>query len=129
MTAALFMLSAVAHHVMAAGMITDSGVTLQSRVAETAGQDMPAHHGMAADGMATHDTDAPCPMSSDCSSDMDMRAMACSVHCATVIGVLAEPVLVLVTTIAHRLDRPLGHALASLHGPPDSPPPKSSTLI
>jgi hypothetical protein len=123
MTAVLFLLSAVAHNVMAAGMVTDGGAVMQSHVADTAG------HTMAADHMAGHDADAPCPMSSDCSKGTDMRAMACSIHCATVLGVLVEPVRVTVTTVAHPLGWPLVHPLASLHGPPDSPPPKRPILI
>ena len=112
-TAAVLTLSAVAHHVVAAGMTAEPGMARQSQVTD----------------MASHDTDAPCPVSSDCSKDTDMRAMACFAHCTTVLGVLTQPFLIPVTAIAHPLDLPLMHPLASLHGPPDSPPPKSLILI
>jgi hypothetical protein len=123
MTAALFMLSAAAHHVMAAGMVMESGMTMPSQAT-----DMTAHD-MAVPDTAIHDTDAPCPMSSDCSKDTDMRAMACFAHCSTVLGVLAEPVRMNVAAVAHPLDWPLVRPLASLQGPPDSPPPKPLLLI
>jgi hypothetical protein len=113
MTAALFMLSAVGHHVAAAGMTADVGMAMQSQLAD----------------MAARDMDGPCPMSSDCSKDMDMQAMACFAHCATVLGVLTEPVLIPGTAMAHPLDWPPVHPLASLHGPPESPPPKPLILI
>jgi hypothetical protein len=119
LTAALFLLSAVTHHVMAAAMVLDSGMSMASQAADM------ADHVMAADHMAAHDADMPCPMSSDCSKDPDMRAMACFAHCATVLGVLADPARVVVTAAAHPLDLPLARPLVSLHGPPDSPPPKS----
>ena len=111
MTAALLVFSAVAHHAVAAGMSTESGMA------------MPA-----ASGMTAHDAGAPCPMSSDC-NDVSKQAMACFAHCATVVGVLAEPVLAPVTVIARPLGRPTIRPLTSLHGPPDSPPPKSRILI
>jgi len=117
------MLSAAAHHVMAAGMVMGSDAATQSHVTDM------ADHMTVADHMAGHDAGAPCPMSSDCSNDADMRAMACSVHCATVLGVLVEPGRVAVTSVTHPLDWPLVRPLASLHGPPDSPPPKRPILI
>jgi hypothetical protein len=109
LTAVLMMLSAVAHHSMAAGMSAEPGMAMPVQANE----------------MASHEMAAPCPMSSDCAKDMSMHAMACFAHCATVVGVLAEPILVPVMAIAHQLDLPLVRPLASMHGPPDSPPPKS----
>ena len=57
-----------------------------------------------------------------------MQAMACFAHCATVVGVLAEPILVPVAASLIRWICPAA-PLASLHGPPESHPPKSSILI
>lgn len=113
MTTAVLMLSAAAHPVAAAGMGAASDLAKQSQAT-----DMPAH-----------DADAPCPTSSDCSKDMDMRAMACFAHCAMVLGILAAPVLIPLTALAHPLDLPLARPLASLHAPPESPPPKLIPLI
>ena len=59
-TAALFLFSAVAHHVVAAGMSADAGMAMQATAAD----------------MASHDS-MPCPMSSDCSKDTSMMGMAC----------------------------------------------------
>jgi hypothetical protein len=113
-TAVLIILSAVVHHAVVAGMSAESGMAMSAQASE----------------MASHDAGAaPCPMSSDCAKDMSMHAMACFAHCATVVGVLGEPILVPVTAISHQLDLPLVRPLASLHGPPDSPPPKSPILI
>jgi hypothetical protein len=107
--AALITISAVAHRTMAAEMNAEPAMAMSAQAGE----------------MESHDMGAPCPMSSDCAKDMNMHAMACFAHCATVVGILAEPVLVPERMTAHRLDLPLVHTLASLHGPPDSPPPKS----
>jgi hypothetical protein len=113
MTAVLITVSAVAHQAMAAGMSGGPGMAMAVEASE----------------MASHDMAAPCPMSSDCAKDMSMHAMACFAHCATVVGVLAEPILVPVTAIADPMDLPLARPLASLHGPPESPPPKPSILV
>jgi hypothetical protein len=112
MIVAVLILSPVGHHVMAASMMAESGMTMQ--VHDTA--------------MGAHDADAPCPMSSDCATDTDMQAMACFAQCATAVGVLAEPALVSETAVAHPLDVLLVRPLVSLHGPPDSPPPKTIIL-
>jgi hypothetical protein len=107
-TAVLFMLSAVAHHVVAAGMSADAGMAMQATAAD----------------MASHDS-MPCPMSSDCSKDTSMMGMACAAHCATVLGILAEAVIISAFITGHRLDSAVASSLASLHGPPEPPPPKS----
>jgi hypothetical protein len=107
--AALFMISAVAHaygtSVMAGGMVTAPG----------------------ASGMASHDTSMPCAPS-DCSKDMLSHA-ACFAHCAVVVGIVAQSVTLSVSFARQRLDAPVIYALASVHGPPDPPPPKSNVLI
>lgn len=111
-TAALFVLSAVAHHAVAAGMSTESGMA------------MPA----TASGMASHDAGPPCPMSSDC-NDMSMQAMTCFAHCTTALGVLAESIVVPVTVIARPLGRPSIRPLTSLNGPPEPPPPRQAIVL
>jgi hypothetical protein len=78
----------------------------------------------AAAGMASHDDGMPCPMSSDCNSDVSMQAMACFAHCATVLGVLADWVVGLAEAIAHPMHLPVTPSLASLHGPPEPHPPR-----
>jgi hypothetical protein len=112
MLAAVLILSTVGHHVMAAGMAAEGRMAMQSQATD----------------MTVHDADAPCPMSSDCATDTDMQAMACFAQCATVVGVLAEPALVSGTAVAHPLGALLVRPLVSLHGPPDSPPPKTIIL-
>src|SRR5215207_7135629 len=107
-TAALFVFSAVAHHAVAAGMSSESGMAMPAATA-----DMASHDGM------------PCPSSSDCSNDMGMQAMACFTHCATVVGVLADWAAGSVATIGHATQLPVALALKSLHGPPEPHPPKS----
>lgn len=108
-TAALFLFSAVAHHVVATGMSTEAGMAMPVQAA----------------GMAEADSGMPCPMSSDCSKDTSMIGMACAAHCATVLGILAEAVIISVSITGHRLDSAVAFSLASLHGPPEPPPPKS----
>ena len=111
-TAALFMLSAVAHHAVAAGMTPEATMAMPTQAAD----------------MTSHDNGMPCPMSpmsADCSKDMSMPAMACFAHCATVLGILSEPAPMPVTAIAHSLKLPIVRPLAGLHGPPEPPPPKS----
>jgi hypothetical protein len=108
-TAALFLLSAVTQHLAAAGMVMDARMEMQAKAADMPSQDD-----------ATH-----CPASSDCS---DMH-MACFTHCATVLGILSEPVPVPISMIAHKLNLPAVHHLASLHGPPEPHPPKPLILI
>lgn len=108
-TAALFVFSAVAGHAAAAGV---------SAASEMA---MPAATG----DMASHDDGMPCHPSSDCSDRMNMQAMACFAHCATVLGVLADWVVDTEVTIAHPVQVPVAPALASLHGPPEPRPPRS----
>lgn len=107
-TATLFMFSAVAHHVLAAQM-------------------MPADIAMPAAmaSMASPDHEMPCSKPSDCAKDMTMKAMACFAHCAMVLGVLAESVVIPVSFVARPLALPAVHELASLHGPPEPHPPKS----
>ena len=107
-TAALFVFSAVAHHAVATGMSSELGVATPA-----AGDNMASHDGM------------PCPMSSDCSDGMGMQAMACFAHCARVLGVLADWVVDSEMTIAHLVRLPVVPPLASLHGPPEPPPPRS----
>jgi len=107
-TAALFVFSAVATHAVGSGMSTDAGMAMS----------------VAAD-MASHDDTMPCPFSSDCNNDMGMRAMACFAHCATVLGVLADWFVVSVATTAHPIHLAVTPPLASLHGPPEPPPPKT----
>jgi hypothetical protein len=107
-TAALFVLSAVAHHAAAAGMGMELGMA------------MPAATG----DMASHDDSMPCHPSSDCDR-MNMQAMACFAHCATVLGVLADVVVASAATIAQPVKPPVTPLLASLHGPPEPPPPRS----
>jgi len=104
-TAALFVFSAVAHHAVAAGI--GSGMAMPAATA-----DMASHDGM------------PCPMSSDCNSDMSMQAMACFAHCATVVGVLADWIVGSAATIAHPMQLPATEPLTSLHGPPEPHPPR-----
>ena len=106
-TAALFAFSAVAHHAVAAGIGTESGMAMPAIA------DMASHDGM------------PCPLSSDCNTDMGMQAMACFAHCATVLGVLADWVAGSAATIAHPMQLPVAPPLTSLHGPPEPHPPKS----
>lgn len=117
MTAALVMLSAVSQHAVAAGMATHAGMT-------TAGMTMAGMTSSQTADMAA-DADAPCPMSSECSPDDGLRAMACFAHCATVLGVLGAPVLVPVALVARLMQVPTIRPLASLHGPPEPHPPKS----
>jgi hypothetical protein len=107
-TAALFVFSAVAHHAVAAGIGTESGMAMPA-----ATTDMASHDGM------------PCPSSSDCNNDMSMRAMACFAHCATVLGVLADWAAGSAVRIGHATQLPVALALKSLHGPPEPHPPKS----
>ena len=107
-TAALFVLSAVAQHAFAAGMGAELGMVMSSEAA----------------GMASHDGSMPCPLSTDCNNDMSMQAMACFAHCATVLGVLADWVVDSLATIAHPMQASVSPPLASLHGPPEPPPPK-----
>jgi hypothetical protein len=107
-TAALFVFSAVAHHAVAAGMSSESGMAMSAATA-----DLASHDGM------------PCPSSSDCSNDMGMQAMACFAHCATVVGVLADWAADSAATIGHATQLPAAPALKSLHGPPEPHPPKS----
>ena len=105
MVAALFMLSAVAHHAMAAGMSAGAGMAMSA-----AGEHMASHDGM------------PCAPASQC-SDVDTHAIACMAHCAPVMAILAEPAFLRAMAIAYRLNAPVARALASLHGPPDPRPP------
>ena len=106
--AALFLFSALAHAYAATAMIREGG-----------GMTMP----IATSETASHEDGSPCPPS-DCSKDMPSH-LACFAHCATVIGILAEPVIISVSITGHRLDSPVVPSLASLHGPPEPPPPKS----
>jgi hypothetical protein len=112
-TAALFLLSAVAHHVAAAGIAAQASMDMQAASAA---------------GMASHDDATHCPPSSDCPRDMGMP-MACFAQCATVLGILSEPVLIPMSVIGHRLTLPVANPLGSLHGPPDPHPPKPLVLI
>ncbi|MBX9775037.1 MAG: hypothetical protein K2Y71_11570 [Xanthobacteraceae bacterium] len=105
-TVALMTISAAAHRAMAAEMNAEPAMAMSAQ----------------ASAMESHD--APCPMSSNCANDMNTHAMACFAHCASVVGVLAEPSLAPVTSVARPLERPLARSLASLHGPPDPHPPK-----
>ena len=73
--------------------------------------------------MGAHESNSYCPPS-DCSKDM-LAHLACFTHCATVLGILAEPVIIFVSITRHRLDSAVVQMLASLHGPPEPPPPKS----
>jgi hypothetical protein len=107
-TAALFVFSAVAHHAVAAGMSTESGMAMPAATA-----DMASHDGM------------PCPLSSDCNNDMSMQAMACFAHCGTVVGVLADWAVGSAATTAHSMQLPVTPPLTSLHGPPEPHPPRS----
>jgi hypothetical protein len=107
-TAALFVFSAVAHHAVAAGMSTESGMAMPAATA-----DMASHDGM------------PCPMSSDCNSDMGTQAMVCFAHCATVVGVLGDWIVGSAATVAHPMQLPATAALTSLHGPPEPYPPRA----
>jgi hypothetical protein len=106
--AALLVFSSVAHHAVAAGMSSESGMAMPAATA-----DMASHDGM------------PCPSSSDCSNDMGMHAMACFAHCSTVLGVLADWVAGSATTIARPMRLPATPPLTSLHRPPEPHPPKS----
>jgi hypothetical protein len=105
MVAALFMLSAVAHHAMAAAMSAGTGMT-----AATAGEHTASHDGM------------PCSPSLQC-SDVDVHAIACAAHCAPVMGIIAVPAFVRTMAISYQIKAPVARALASLHGPPDLRPP------
>jgi hypothetical protein len=109
-TAALFIVSAVTHQIVAAGMSTEAGMAMSA----------------AALGTASHDN-MPCPMSSDCSKDMNMPATACFAHCATVLGIVCEPVQVRISNDARNVPLPVMRRLASLHSPPEPPPPKRSS--
>jgi len=107
-TAVLFVFSAVAHNAVAAGMSKQSGMAMP----------------VAATDMASHDGGMPCPLSSDCANDMGMQAMACFAHCATVLGVLADCGFDPAATVTHPMQLAVTPPLASLHGPPEPPPPR-----
>jgi len=106
-TAALFVFSAVATHVVAAGAGAASEMA------------------MSAGDMASHDDGMPCQSSSDCGDRMNMQAMACFAHCATVLGVLADWVVDSEVTIARLVRLPVTLLLTSLHGLTEPPPPRS----
>jgi hypothetical protein len=107
-TAALFVFSAVAHAYGVSAMARDPGMA------------MPA---VASDVASHEDSGSHCPPS-DCSKNM-LSQLACFAHCATVFGIVAEPVTIPVSVAARRLDAAVLHSLASVHGPPEPPPPKS----
>jgi hypothetical protein len=112
-TAVLFVLSAIAQHVVAAGMAADGGMEMPATVSD----------------MPLHDDTTHCPMQSDCAKDMGMLTMACFAHCATVLGILSEPFAEPASIIGHKFNLSVMHPLASLHGPPEPHPPRPVILI
>jgi len=111
-TALLFLLSAVGHNFVVSAMADDAGMKMSG----------------AASDMPSHDDTPPCPTPSDCLKDLGMQ-MACFSHCATVLGILSETVLVPVSIVGHKLDLPVVPPLASLHRLPEPHPPKPLILV
>jgi hypothetical protein len=111
--ALLFTVSAIAQHVVAAGMTAGGGMEMQSPAVD----------------MALPDDTTHCPASSDCAKDTSTPMMACFAHCAVVLGFLPGPAALPVSLVGHELDWPVVHPLASLHEPPEPHPPKPLILI
>ena len=81
----------------------------------------------AASGMASHDAPMPCAPS-DCPNDI-LSYAACFAHCAIVVGIVTESAVPSVSFVRQPLNTPVVYVLASMHGPPEPPPPKSNILI
>jgi hypothetical protein len=74
--------------------------------------------------MPSHEDRSPCPMPSDCAKDINMVGMACFANCATVLGIVADFLVIPTVAVAQPVQLPAGRALLSLHGPPEPHPPK-----
>ena len=106
MTAVLFALSVVGHAVMAA--------EIAGKAASVATE------------VAVHNPAADCD---DCPGGNGAARVGCSIHCASVVGIIAHPIDVAALPAAERSPSLVVRPLPDRSRPPDPRPPKSSLRI